>query len=94
MTTPRIRTIAETATRWFLWVGEGAGLHQYGPFKKAGRVKWLEDHLRESARRHGWPAALAAGEGDVPFEDPTVAPPAPPVAQPEQLGLVESYTNP
>lgn len=90
MTTPRIRTIAESTTRWWLLVGDGAELRRFGPFKKAGRAKWLEDHLRKNAQAHGWTQALRAGEGEVLGVAPVEPQAVQAVQRLEQLGLAES----
>lgn len=66
MSAPRIRTWAQSAVRWFLVVGEGRDEVRFGPYRKAGMAKGLEEHLRENAAKHGWAAALAAGAGEVP----------------------------
>ena len=65
MTPPRIRTWAETSTRWWLVLGEGPSEVRFGPYRKAGMVKSLDEHIRRNAAKHGWDAAVRAGAKEV-----------------------------
>ena len=65
MTTPRIRTWAESSTRWWLVIGEGKAEVRFGPYRKAGMAKGLDEHIRANAAKYGWDAAVRAGEGEV-----------------------------
>jgi len=64
VTTPRIRTWAESSTRWWLIVGEGPSECRFGPYKKAGQAKTTDEFLRRLAARDGWDEALKPGALD------------------------------
>lgn len=65
MTPPRIRTWAETSTRWWLIVDEGKDEVRFGPYRKAGMAKGLDEHIRSNAAKYGWEAAVRAGPKEV-----------------------------
>lgn len=79
MTTPRIRTWAESGTRWWVIVGAGRSEVHFGPHKRASGAKTVEDFLRRLAARDGWDKALhkdalrrfmEGREGSYPYPDP------------------------